>query len=114
MPEDMALFDRAKKHINNKNSYSEFLKLCNLYIQELINKEMLVHRAHSFLGGNPELFNSFKQFLAADGTTEETITIKPKQSNGRVSLSKCRSHHSYRLLPRRVSFPLSNLAMKDY
>lgn len=104
MPEDLALFDRAKKHINNKNSYSEFLKLCNLFIQELITKEMLMHRAYNFLGGNPELYSSFKQFMGADIPVEETITIKPKQSNGRVSLSKCRSHHSYRLLPRRVSF----------
>src|SRR5690348_2861908 len=54
--DELGFFDRAKKFIGNKNTFNEFLKLCNLYSQDLIDKQLLIYRAQSFIGGNQELF----------------------------------------------------------
>ncbi|KAF1975211.1 hypothetical protein BU23DRAFT_503770 [Bimuria novae-zelandiae CBS 107.79] len=97
--EDLAFFDRVKKFIGNKNTMNEFLKLCNLYSQDLMDKNLLLYRAQSFIGGNQELYAWFKKFL---GEEEEQPSLRPKTVNSRVSLSNCRSFGpSYRLLPKR-------------
>lgn len=81
---------------------NEFLKLCNLFSQDLINKNVLVHKVSNFIGGNPDLMNWFRQFVAYDGE-EEVIDNVPKAPTGRVALSNCRGlGPSYRLLPKRV------------
>jgi paired amphipathic helix protein Sin3a len=78
---------------------NEFLKLCNLFSQDLIDKQLLIYRAQSFIGGNQELFAWFKKFMGDD---EEQQKSRPKIVNSRVSLSNCRSlGPSYRLLPKR-------------
>ncbi|KAF1830335.1 hypothetical protein BDW02DRAFT_642257 [Decorospora gaudefroyi] len=97
--DELAFFDRVKKFIGNKNTMNEFLKLCNLFSQDLIDKQLLLYRAQSFIGGNQELFAWFKRFMGED---EEQQKSRPKTVNSRVSLSNCRSlGPSYRLLPRR-------------
>ncbi|KAI1515339.1 Paired amphipathic helix protein Sin3a [Pyrenophora tritici-repentis] len=97
--DELAFFDRVKKFIGNKNTMNEFLKLCNLYSQDLIDKSLLLYRAQSFIGGNVELFTWFKKFMGED---EEQQKSRPKTVNSRVSLSNCRSlGPSYRLLPKR-------------
>jgi paired amphipathic helix protein Sin3a len=97
--DELAFFDRVKKFIGNKNTMNEFLKLCNLYSQDLIDKQLLIYRAASFIGGNQELYAWFKNFMGED---EEQQKTRPKTVNSRVSLSNCRSlGPSYRLLPRR-------------
>ena len=106
-PEELAFFDRVKKYIANKSTMNEFLKLCNLFSQDLIGKDVLVHKVSTFIGGNPDLMNWFKQFVGYDGR-EEVIENQPKAPTGRVALSNCRGlGPSYRLLPKRVrtSFP---------
>jgi paired amphipathic helix protein Sin3a len=81
---------------------NEFLKLCNLFSQDLIGKDVLVHKVSNFIGGNPDLMNWFKQFVGYDGR-EEVIENQPKAPTGRVALSNCRGlGPSYRLLPKRV------------
>lgn len=97
--DELAFFDRVKKYIGNKNTMNEFLKLCNLFSQDLIDKQLLIARAHSFIGGNPELFAWFKKFMGED---DEQQMSRPNTVNSRVSLSNCRSlGPSYRLLPKR-------------
>jgi len=99
--EELSFFDRAKKAINNKNATNEFLKLCNLFSQDLIDRSTLVQRAKSFIGSNPELMKWFQDFVGYD---ERDILIenKPRIPTGRVSLSNCRGlGPSYRLLPKR-------------
>ncbi|KAI9835740.1 MAG: hypothetical protein M1819_001918 [Sarea resinae] len=99
--EEIAFFDRVKKFIGNKQTFNEFLKLCNLFSQDLINRNLLVHKVSSFIGGNPELMNWFKRFIRYDGK-DEIIENKPRQTSDRVSLSNCRGlGPSYRLLPKR-------------
>jgi paired amphipathic helix protein Sin3a len=100
--EELAFFDRVKKYISNKQTMNEFLKLCNLFSQDLIGKDVLVHKVSNFIGGNPDLMNWFKQFVGYDGR-EEVIDNQPKAPTGRVALSNCRGlGPSYRLLPKRV------------
>jgi paired amphipathic helix protein Sin3a len=100
--EELAFFDRVKKYIANKQTMNEFLKLCNLFSQDLIGKDVLVHKVSNFIGGNPDLMNWFKQFVGYDGR-EEVIENQPKAPTGRVALSNCRGlGPSYRLLPKRV------------
>jgi len=100
--EELAFFDRVKKYISNKQTMNEFLKLCNLFSQDLIGKDVLVHKVSNFIGGNPDLMNWFKQFVGYDGR-EEVIENQPKAPTGRVALSNCRGlGPSYRLLPKRV------------
>lgn len=101
--EELSFFDRAKKVIGNKNTFNEFLKLCNLFSQDLIDRTTLVHRAKAFIGGNFELMKWFQEFVGYD-EREILIENKPRIPGGRVNLSNCRGlGPSYRLLPKRVS-----------
>jgi paired amphipathic helix protein Sin3a len=110
--EEIAFFDRVKKFIGNKQTMNEFLKLCNLFSQDLIDKNILVSKASSFIGGNNDLYSWFKRWVGYDGR-DEIIENKTKASNGKVILSNCRGlGPSYRLLPKRVSvsWPMSSLS----
>ncbi|KAI9714226.1 MAG: hypothetical protein M1812_006447 [Candelaria pacifica] len=99
--DELAFFDRAKKFISNKQTYNEFLKLCNLFTQDLINRNVLVHKASSFIGGSSDLMNWFKAFVGFDGK-DEVIENNARVLSGRVTLSNCRGlGPSYRLLPKR-------------
>jgi len=102
--EELGFFDRAKKTIGNKNTMNEFLKLCNLFSQDLIDRTTLVHRARSFIGGNPELFKWFQTWVGYEDQDTIVIENTARAQSGRVMLSNCRGlGPSYRLLPKRVS-----------
>lgn len=99
--DELAFFDKAKKVISNKNVMNEFLKLCNLFSQDLIDRPTLLYRASTFLSSSPDLFKWFQDWLGVD---ERDIIIenKPRIPSGRVMLSNCRGlGPSYRLLPKR-------------
>ncbi|RWA12585.1 hypothetical protein EKO27_g2541 [Xylaria grammica] len=99
--EEIGFFDKVKKYIGNRSTMNEFLKLCNMYSQSLIDTNDLVHKASQFIGGNPELMSFFKTFVGYEGL-EEMIENRPRPPSGKVSLSNCRGvGPSYRLLPRR-------------
>lgn len=99
--DELAFFDRVKKFVGNKNTMNEFLKLCNLYSQDLIDKNSLVFRVSNFLGTNPDLLNWFKAFVDYDGK-DQIIENRAKPASGRVVLNNCRAYGpSYRLLPKR-------------
>lgn len=99
--EQMAFFDRVKKFLSNKSTYNEFLKLCNLYTQDLIDTKTIIHKGYSFLGGNPELVTYLKNWCKYDGK-DDVIMNEPRIPGDKVVLSNCRGlGPSYRLLPRR-------------
>lgn len=99
--DELSFFDKAKKAIGNKVVMGEFLKLCNLYSQDLVDRTFLVHRANAFIGGNPELMKYFREWLGYD-EREILVENKARVPSGRVMLSNCRGHGpSYRLLPKR-------------
>ena len=97
--DELAAFDRIKKHLSNKQTYNEFLKICNLFTQDMIDKNTLMHKAYNFIGNNHELMNWFKDYIRYDGT-DEIVDNKPKTATSKVSLSNCRGlGPSYRLVP---------------
>ncbi|KAG9232420.1 putative paired amphipathic helix protein pst1 [Amylocarpus encephaloides] len=99
--EELAFFDRVKKYIGSKSTMNEFLKLCNLFSQDLIDRNVLIHKVSVFIGGNPDLMNWFKSFVGYEGQ-DEVIDNRPQPPTGKVSLSNCRGlGPSYRLLPKR-------------
>ncbi|PPJ57620.1 hypothetical protein CBER1_04779 [Cercospora berteroae] len=99
--DEMAFFDKAKKAIGNKNVYNEFLKLCNLFSQDLIDRGTLLFRVKQFIGSNPDLVKWFEDWLGHD-ERDVVIENKPRIPPGRVMLSNCRGlGPSYRLLPKR-------------
>lgn len=98
--DELAFFDRVRKHVANKSQYTEFLKLINLYTQDLCSAQWLVFRVQSFIGNNPELYTYFKGFIGAE-PEDEIIDNQLAQPTGRVALSNCRGlGPSYRLLPK--------------
>ncbi|KAF2154652.1 hypothetical protein K461DRAFT_238036 [Myriangium duriaei CBS 260.36] len=100
--DELGFFDRVKKTIANKNTMNEFLKLCNLFSQDLIDKTTLVHRARSFIGQNPELYKWFQTWVGYEDHDVTVIENRARPPTGRVMLSNCRGlGPSYRLLPKR-------------
>lgn len=98
---EVAMFDKVKKFLSNKQNFADFLKLCNLFTQDLIDRNVLVHKVSNFIGGNAELMDFFKKFVGYTGQ-EDIIENRPRAPTGRVSLSNCRGlGPSYRLLPKR-------------
>lgn len=80
---------------------NELLKLCEMFSGQLIDKRTLVHRMHTYIGGNPELMTWFKVWCGYKDE-DEIIENRPRQPAGRVALMSCRSYGpSYRLLPKR-------------
>lgn len=99
--DEIGFFDRVKKFLNNKTTNSEFLKLCNMYTQDLIDKDVLTAKAHQFIGGHADLSAWFKAFVMYNGE-DQVVDNRPAPPTGRVSLSNCRGYgQSYRLLPKR-------------
>lgn len=98
--EELNFFDKVKRAIGNKQTYNEFLKILNLYSQDIIDKVTLVERVDSFLGDNhADLLNWFKQFVGFEEETQhiEDITFKKHQ----LELSLCKAYGpSYRQLPK--------------
>ncbi|PIA17057.1 hypothetical protein COEREDRAFT_41417 [Coemansia reversa NRRL 1564] len=97
-PEELAFFERVKRFIGQPNAYNEFLKLLNLYNQQVLDPRTLVERAESFIGDDSELFGWFKQFVGFD--EQQTELEDSRSGDEDVSLAQCKSYGpSYRLLP---------------
>ncbi|CAG8503876.1 11727_t:CDS:10 [Diversispora eburnea] len=97
--EELEFFEKAKRHISNKHSYNEFLKLLNLYSQQILDGKDFLRLIAPYLGGpNSELFAWLKQFLKLNERDE--IVQNMANSRPRVDLEGCISHGpSYRKLP---------------
>ncbi|KAI9306630.1 hypothetical protein BJ944DRAFT_45137 [Cunninghamella echinulata] len=74
--EEIELFDHINKHIGNKPSYEVFLKLLNLYSQNIIELEELVKRVDVFLGNKPELMVWFKAVIGYEHSSTASSTIE--------------------------------------
>lgn len=106
--DEVAFFDRVKKHIDDRATYLEFLKLLNLYTQDIIDVRTLVDRATLFIGSHRELFATFKGLcgyeMGRHGWLENEDPIVenvPALQRERVDLSTCKVYGaSYRKLPK--------------
>lgn len=101
--DEIAFFDRVKKFLSNRSSMNEFLKLCNLFSQNIIDRSTLFHKGALFIGANPDLMSFWRSFVGVD-VQDVVIDNRPAPPVDKVSLSNCRGYGpSYRLLPKRVS-----------
>ncbi|KAI8799910.1 hypothetical protein BJ742DRAFT_686639 [Cladochytrium replicatum] len=96
--EELEFFDRCKRTINNKGTYNEFLKVLNLYSQEIVDAKTLIQRIEPFLSKSPDLIEWFKRFIKFE---EEIDIVNEPAERPSFELEKCRQvGKSYYLLPK--------------
>ncbi|PHH86992.1 hypothetical protein CDD83_9452 [Cordyceps sp. RAO-2017] len=99
--EEIAFFERVKKFLSNRSSMNDFLKLCNLFSQNIIDRNTLFHKGALFIGANPDLMSFWKTFVGVD-SQDVIVDNRPAPPTEKLSLSNCRGYGpSYRLLPKR-------------
>ncbi|KAH6578977.1 hypothetical protein BASA61_010573 [Batrachochytrium salamandrivorans] len=104
--EEIEFFEKCKRVIGNKSSYNEFLKLLNLFTQEIIEPKSLVERAEPFLARAPDLFEWFKRFVKYE---DHDVIYNIPAERPEIDLRSCkRSGHSYRRLPRDIPRPITS------
>jgi paired amphipathic helix protein Sin3a len=97
---ELQFFEKVKKALG-RQKINDFLKLCNLYNQNIIDRTSLYERGAAFLTGSPDLLLAWKTLLCLD-TQVTNVTSRPAPPSDKVSLSNCRGYGpSYRLLPQR-------------
>ncbi|KAK4050893.1 hypothetical protein OIO90_004869 [Microbotryomycetes sp. JL221] len=65
-PDEFAFFDRVKRYLDDRSVYTEFLKLLNLFTQEIIDVITLLEKSLLFFGQNDELVAQFKELVGYD------------------------------------------------
>ncbi|KAI9260819.1 hypothetical protein BY458DRAFT_478371 [Sporodiniella umbellata] len=61
--EETEFFEKVRKYIGNKTTYYSFLKVLNLFCQQILDQNGLIERCESFLGGNKDLFLQLKTMI---------------------------------------------------
>ncbi|KAL5494648.1 hypothetical protein ACEPAI_109 [Sanghuangporus weigelae] len=99
--DELAFFDRAKKALESREMYDEFLKLLNLFSREIIDARTLIARAEAFLGGG-ELYAQFKDLMGWDTRRDDNAEGPPgsiRNWTGQSTETEERFGKSYRRLP---------------
>jgi paired amphipathic helix protein Sin3a len=81
--EEAEFFQKVKTYIGNKATYNAFLKVLNLFSQQIVDQNILVSRVESFIGGHAELFDWFKQLVGYEEEEQEELdnnAIEPRTS----------------------------------
>lgn len=111
--EESAFYERVKRFLGDKQAYSEFLKCLNLFCQDIIKMQDLVHLVHRFIGSNEELFGWFKRYI---GYTDQASVEGPiwklgsalVNEHGELNLQACKKVGSYRIYPKSHLLPKSS------
>ncbi|KAI0088979.1 hypothetical protein BDY19DRAFT_947034 [Irpex rosettiformis] len=102
--EDLQFFDRVKRVLDNRETYNEFLKVVNLFTQDIIDTARLIRESHTFLGDGV-LMAQFKDILGWDERREryagaEDVWTRPTGVLDRPSRNQLNMRYgSYRKLP---------------
>jgi paired amphipathic helix protein Sin3a len=80
-PDEVAFFDKVKKFIDDKYTYHEFLKLINLFTQDMLDTKGLVERAEQFIGQSGEIWTTFKKMVLAD----DAGNVPPNPTSAQVT-----------------------------
>ncbi|KAG1757835.1 hypothetical protein EDB19DRAFT_1624058 [Suillus lakei] len=64
-PDELIFFERAKRTLESKDTYEEFLKLLNMYSKDIINAKTLVNMAQVYLGDG-DLLSQFREVVGID------------------------------------------------
>ncbi|CCL98034.1 uncharacterized protein FIBRA_00028 [Fibroporia radiculosa] len=97
-------FDRVKRAVDNRETYNEFLKLINLFTQDIIDTARLVRESRSFLGDG-DLMMQFMDILGWDERRDriavaDDVWTRPLAALDRPSRNQLNYRHgSYRKLP---------------
>ena len=97
-----------KRALDNRETYNEFLKVVNLFTQDIIDTARLIRESHTFLGDG-ELMAQFKEILGWDERREryagaEDVWTRPTGVLDRPSRNQLNMRSgSYRKLPEAVS-----------
>ncbi|KAG7099673.1 hypothetical protein E1B28_001498 [Marasmius oreades] len=83
----LLFFDRAKKSLENREIYEEFLKLLSLFSKDIIDVQLLLKQSQVFLGEDTELMEGFKELVFGPGTGfgyvyDSSLTTKRDGSGG--------------------------------
>lgn len=84
--DEVVFFERVKKQIDDRPTYHEFLKLLNLYTNDLIDGKILVERAMLFLGEDSDLAQDFKMLLRLNRGGPAVYGIPANPPTGMISL----------------------------
>lgn len=108
--DDGQFFDRVKRALDNRETYNEFLKVVNLFTQDIIDSARLVRESRTFLGEG-ELMAQFKEILGYDERKEraggvsglDDVWTRPTGVLDRPSRNQLHERFgSYRKLPVQV------------
>ena len=69
-------FERAKKSLENRETYDEFLKLLNLYSTDIIDTRTMIEMAQIFLGDG-ELMAELKHLMKWDERLDNPVYGPP-------------------------------------
>lgn len=99
LDETLNHFERIKKHIANKINYGNFVKLLNLFSNNILDKRMLVERVEYYIGDSYELFTWFKKYVNFKDLPLSIENIEFKKH--RLELGLCKRYGaSYRQIPK--------------
>lgn len=71
-------FDRIKRALDSRETYNEFLKLVNLFTQDIIDTARLVKDSRPFLGDS-ELMRQWREILGWDEKRERENWLRESQ-----------------------------------
>ena len=101
--EETSFFDKVKKAVGTKQVYTEFLKILNLYSQDLLEVNELVEKVEYYLGPHKELFDWFKNFVGFKDQPKIIENIVHEKH--RLDLDLCEAcGPSYKKLPKTDTF----------
>ncbi|KAJ6611497.1 hypothetical protein B0H10DRAFT_2224012 [Mycena sp. CBHHK59/15] len=66
----LLFFDRAKKTLENRQMYEDFLKLLSLFSKEVIDMKTLIERTRDAFLGDGELMDEFKELVGWDESAD--------------------------------------------
>ncbi|KAF9024116.1 hypothetical protein BDZ89DRAFT_955044 [Hymenopellis radicata] len=72
----LLFFDRAKKALENREIYEEFLKLLSLFSKDILDLRTLIDRSRAFLGDS-DLMAEFKELVGWDSKQESSENGPP-------------------------------------
>ena len=99
----LLFFDRAKKSLEHREVYEEFLKLLNLFSKDIVDAQTLIERARAFLG-DTDLMAEFKDLIGWGGRDKSekgppgSIRTAPPELPAALP-ADCGEGPSYRKLP---------------
>jgi paired amphipathic helix protein Sin3a len=114
--DDQVFFEKVKRTLDNRETYDEFLKLVNLFSQDIIDMRTLVDKSNYFLGDGSDLSIQFRRIVGWEERErlfrepDDPLTGGLKNLAIYVPHNKDDLHHkcgpSYRRIPVNVSIDL--------